>query len=215
MKPYYEDDAVTIYHGDCRNLLPYLPKVDLVLTDPVWPDAIEDITGADRPAELFAEAALLFPGIATRLVVHLGCDSDPRFLLGVPTQLPFFRVCWLEYVRPHYKGRLMYGSDVAYVFGEPPPSKEGARVIPGRFIDTSSKGKEAEHPCPRHINHVKWLLKWFWGGPAGVLDPFMGSGTTARACKDMGIPFVGIEIEEKYCEIAAKRMSQTVMDLTQ
>jgi hypothetical protein len=213
-KPYFRDEAVAIYLGDCRDILPLIPaeSVDLVLTDPVWPNSSWQLVGSDDPLALFAAAAALFPRLSSRLVVHLGCDSDPRFLLAVPAEMPFFRVCWLEYVRPHYKGRVLYGSDIAYAFGPPPAPKPGQFVISGKTLDVSSNGQQTDHPTPRKLGHVRWLVTWFNdNGP--ILDPFMGSGTTLRAAKDLGRYAIGIEIEEKYCEIAAKRMAQMVMPL--
>lgn len=217
MKSYYCKDNVTLYHGDCREILPWLSPVDAVICDPVWPNAVKSLAGSDDPVGLFAEAAHYFPRLAKRAVIHLGCDSDPRFLLGMPKELPFFRVCWLDYAVPSRKGRLLYGSDVAYVFGKPIASKEGARVIPGRSPSgqpdfkrpKSRKGKDFTdgsplHPCPRRLDHVRWLVKWFADGV--VLDPFCGIGTTLVAAKMTGLPAVGIEIEEKYCERAAKRL---------
>jgi len=67
------------------------------------------------------------------------------------------------------------------------------------------------HPCARRLQHVRWLCHWFGG--ASVLDPFMGSGTTAVACKALGILFTGIEIEERYCELAVSRLAQDSFDL--
>lgn len=126
---------------------------------------------------------------------------------------------------PNYKGRLLYTSDVAYVFGEPPASKPGAHVIPGRVVSTSNdkgfargngrnKAFRAEdanlpHPTPRKLQHVRWLVKWFGG--ASVLDPFAGSGTTLLAAKAQGVPVVGIEIEERFCELAVERLAQGVL----
>lgn len=66
------------------------------------------------------------------------------------------------------------------------------------------------HPTPRKPQHVQWLVKYFGG--ASVCDPFMGTGTTALACLNARTPYVGIERNEPYCEIAAKRLSQEVMD---
>jgi DNA modification methylase len=103
--------------------------------------------------------------------------------------------------------------DVAMLFGEPPSAKPGQHVIPGRFIDCDSKGKQADHPCPRKLNHVKWLVKWWSEQEDTILDFMAGSGTTLRAAKDLGRKAIGIEIEEKYCEIAAKRMAQEVLAL--
>lgn len=67
------------------------------------------------------------------------------------------------------------------------------------------------HPAVRKMKHVRWLVRHFGGGV--VCDPFTGSGTTALACKSLGIPFIGIEIEERFCELAANRLRQEVLDL--
>ncbi len=71
--------------------------------------------------------------------------------------------------------------------------------------------QRSEHPCPRPFEQVKYFVNLSGGN--SILDPFMGSGTTLRAAKDLGRKAIGIEIEEKYCEIAAKRMAQEVLAL--
>ena len=212
LTPYYDEGGITIWHGDCRDILPRLNlKADVVIVDPVWPNASQELAGSDDPYGLFADVARLFPALTDRVVVHLGCDSDPRFLSGVPASFPFFRVCYLEYACPHHKGRLLYTSDIAYVYGTPPPSRPGARVIPGRSIArlVSSRASR-QHPCPRKLEHVRWLVNWFARGL--VLDPFCGSGTTLEAAKACGLPAVGIEVSEAYCELAVQRLSQNVFD---
>lgn len=213
MKPYYEDlrAGITIIHGDCREILPDLLPVEAVITDPVWPNASVVMAGQDDPFGLLAEMWKALSCLPTRAAIQLGCDSDPRFLSAVPESLPFFRVAWLEIARVGYKGRLLMTGDVAYLFGEPPPSKQGAHVIPGRMIDPDSGGKYPGHPCPRKLGHLRWLVKWWTADKDTILDPFMGSGTTLRAAKDLGRRAIGIEIEERYCEIAAKRLSQKVL----
>lgn len=208
IEPYYQDERCTIYCGDCREILPTL-RFETLITDPVWPNATANIIGIDRPFDLFQEMYWRLPRGIKRAAFHLGCDSDPRLL--APVELPFFRTAWLEMVRPHYKGRLMYGSDVVFMYGDPPKSKEGKHVIPGRFLDTSSKGKEAAHPCPRKLSHVRWIVKFWTDDDETVCDPFMGSGTTLVACNLDGRNCIGIEIEEKYCEIAARRLEQGVL----
>jgi hypothetical protein len=180
MRPYFQDAGITIYHGDSREVLPHL-KADTVITDPVWPNAKGGIVGNDRAFDLYQEVCDALPASVIRCAVQLGCDSNPMIL--VPTPGEFFRVCWLEYVCPHHKGRLLYGSDVAYLFGKPPKSREGCRVIPGRCLDTSSSGKECNHPCPRKLSHVKWLVRW-WSDPSSViLDPFSGGGHNPLSSK--------------------------------
>ncbi len=212
MRPYYDHAGVTIYHGDCRDIIPKLSGYDAIITDPVWPNAVIEFNGWENPHELLAEALTEVSEDCKRLAIHLGCDSDPRFLDAISGQWPFFRVYWLELARPHYKGRLMYGSDVAYLFGEPPPSRDGAHVIPGRYIDSDSSGRQCDHPCPRKLNHVKQLTRWWC--ERSVLDPFCGAGTTLLAAKEQGKTAIGIEIEERYCEIAVRRMAQEVFSFT-
>jgi hypothetical protein len=215
MQPYYDDGkGIQIYHGDARDVLPQLSAVDCVITDPVWPNATAELVGSDDPYGLLRDVAELWPRLTRRVVVHLGCDSDPRILCAVPPALPFFRVCWLEYARPGYKGRILYASDVAYVFGEPPPSRPGAHVMPGKYMDRHNEDRvDRGHPCPRRLSHVRWLVNWFARGL--VLDPFMGTGTTLVAARHCGLPAIGIEIEERYCDTAARRLEQqAVMDLS-
>lgn len=211
MKPYYKHASVTIYHGDCRELLPEIDGYETVVTDPVWPNSSPELVGADRPWDLLAESAVLWT--SKRAAIHLGCNSDPRVLTAVPESLPFFRVAWLEYARPHYLGRLLYGNDVAYLFGAPPRPEPGRVIVPGQFIDPDPSGKQSAHPTPRKLGHVVWIVGK-WTDPADtVLDPFAGSGTTLVAAKHCGRRAIGIEIEERYCEMAADRLAQEVMAL--
>jgi hypothetical protein len=215
MRPYYKQDGIVIYHGDCLEVLSLLPPcftADAVLTDPVWPFASVPLRGSDDPQRLLREA-LVRCVWAKRVAVHLGCDSDPRFLEAVPERWDFFRVASLEIVRVGYKGRLLMTGDFADLFGEPPKSVKGAHVIPGKCVDADSSGKQADHPCPRKLKHVEWLVNW-WSEPGEtVVDPFMGSGTTLVAAKRYGRNAIGIEIEERYCEMAAKRLSQGALPL--
>src|SRR6266851_1751846 len=135
MKPYYQHAGVTLYLGDCRELMPGL-SAESIITDPIWPNSANVFPGFE-PKRLL-EAALLMaesPEIC-RVVIHLGVDSDPRFLAAVPERWKFIRVCDLDYARPTYKGRIVQGGDIAYVFGEIP--KLGRKLIPGRTISTRS-----------------------------------------------------------------------------
>lgn len=229
MKPYYEHRGITIYHADCRDVLPaallcvpHMPAdrphcclSDVaVITDPVWPGASVPLVGSDDPEALLGQALTLLHGRGTRLAIHLGCDSDPRFLRAVPDAIwPFFRAVSLEIVRVGYKGRLLMTGDFAYLFGAPPASRLGARVIPGKCVDADSKGKQSAHPCPRKLKHSDWLVSW-WSAPSDViLDPFMGSGTTLVSAKRLGRRAIGIECVEAYCEMAANRLSQETLPL--
>lgn len=226
--PYYQDKWVTIYNGDCRAILPSL-ELETIITDPVWPNATPILAGRQSPESLFSEMCQAIPVNTKRLVVQLGCDSDPRFLRGIPSSWPFLRVCWLDYARPSYKGRLLYTGDVAYAFGSPPAYINGRQVMGGMCRSSrpdhendrhtgqrvhrpaDSPGNHLPHPTPRRLEHVRWLVHQF--SDQAVCDPFMGSGTTILAAKTLGRQAIGIEVEERYCEIAVQRCSQDVMEL--
>lgn len=220
VKPYYQHGGITIYNADCREVLPTITQPDTCIVDPIWPNSV--FPGV----QLFADAAKLLT--CERLVVHLGCSSDPRFLQSVPVRYPFLRTCWLRYARPSYRGRILIGSDVAYAFGIAPPSRPGRQVLSGECVARKNDGKlqntgrgastsehldyeSLPHPCPRRYEHLAWLVGVF--ADRGVIDPFCGTGTTLHAAKNAGLTAIGIETEERYCEIAAKRLSQDVLPL--
>lgn len=226
MKPYYEHKGVTIYHGDCREILPQL-EVETIITDPIWPNCEHIFPGID--ARRLLTEALESIGTAERVVISMGNNSDPRFLAAVPVKWPFVRACYLAYSAVGYMGRILREAEFAYVFGTPPPSMPGARVLPGRVEACDMKAWKSngdkkwgqhrgnnttvghlKHPTARNIQHMRWLCKWF--SAAQVVDPFCGSGTTLAGAKELGRTAIGIEIEERYCEIAAKRLSQDVLE---
>lgn len=208
--------------GDSREVLRGIDRADALITDPVWPNCPPNsIPGSDRPEALFSEVAP-FMRHSRRVVVQMGCNSDPAMLSALA--MPFLRVCWLEYACPSYKGRLLATGDVAYCYGDWPASRPGARVIPGKCVSTVSDkefvrgprrpGKEngghesLPHPMPRRMQFVKWLVNWWSAHGEIVLDPFMGSGTTGVACALVGRRFIGIEIEESYFDIACRRVEE-------
>lgn len=225
MTPYYSDGLVTIYHGDCREILLSI-EADRMITDPVWPNADPRLSGAEDPAGLL-RSALAVARCAT-VVLQLGRCSDPRMLAAVPARWPFMCVSYLRYAVPSYRGRVLNDGDIAYTFGDPIRCARGRRVVPGTCM--SSKGEfprghgrnrtskqfqdtqdAMPHPAPRHLRHAKWLVQWFSDEGDLVVDPFCGTGTALLAAKSGGRRAVGIEIEERYCEIAAKRMAQEVL----
>lgn len=214
MKPYYQHAGITIYHGDCREILPDVAKAAHVcVTDPVWPNAHPDMTGKEDPRGLFGQMLTLLPDSLRCLVVWLGVMSDPRFMSIVPDRWPFLRVQWLRRAVPSYHGRCLVGADVAYSFGEWPLTRPGRVVISGEVTTPTIPHARIDHPCARNIVGASWLLSRWSNEGETILDSFMGAGTTLLAAKDGARQAIGIEIEERYCEIAAKRLAQEMLPL--
>ena len=106
----------------------------------------------------------------------------------------------------------MQGNDTAYLFGKPPKSRKGQRLISGDCY-AAVAGKETAHPCPRKLVHASWLVRWWSELEDLILDPFAGSGTTLLAAANLGRRAIGVEIEESYCEMAARRFEQQILAL--
>ena len=200
--------------GDCLGVMKHIPDGAglSIVTDPVWPNAV-NIFNIGNPKQLLVDCLAGASRFTVRVVVHLGLDSDPRFLSAVPEQYEFVRSFALRLARPHYKGRILYDRDVGYLFGPPPSSIPGRRVlVNGRFTDdvcdSNTSSKPDYHPCPRKLSHVSHLI-WQCTDPNDtVLDPFCGSGTTCVAAKQLGRKYIGIEIKPDYCKVAEDRLRQ-------
>lgn len=213
-KPYYQDDAVTIYHGDCREIAPGL-AVDVVVTDPPYGIAYssgwsretrshaEKIVG-DASTEMRDWAVMKFADKPCAFFATPKCRllMEPRALLvwdkGEAAGMGDLSIPW----KPNW--------EVIWVGGGGWVGTRTSSVLRGSsMVTTSAMGRSHPHEKP------VWLLAALIAkAPEGiVLDPFMGSGTTLRAAKDLGRKAIGIEIEEKYCEIAARRMRQEVLRL--
>jgi site-specific DNA-methyltransferase (adenine-specific) len=198
----------TLYLADCRYLVPFL-RADVMITDPVWPNAPKGMfVLIDEPEALLRIVLGQMPWLE-RAVIVLRSDSDPRFLRAIPDRLPFFLAQVLQYVMPGYIGRKLGGNEIAYSFGPPLPSAPGRRVIPGMSPKVQPDGRAANgHPCSRAYEHFDWLMRWHTDPGQTVIDPFMGNGTTGYSAIRAGRKFIGIEVEEKYFDIACGRIEQ-------
>ena len=211
MKPYYSEPGIDIYLGDCREILPTLPKVDLVLTDP--PYGIGYRTSASRSVlaqahdfspvygddEPFDPSPLLrFP----RLIIWGGNHFADK-LPASPTWLIWDKRCGIAQND---------SADCEIAWSNlGGPARVYRHLWMGMLRD--SENGETYHPNQKAIALMRWCIELAGDDIQTVLDPFMGSGTTLRAAKDLGRRAIGIEIEEKYCEIAVKRLAQEVLAL--
>ncbi len=214
--PYYEDDSVTIYHGDCRDILPTLGPVDLVLTDP--PYGIELDTDNSRFSGSNGHVGSMGNRVGGANGEPMRNDDeafDPSFLRAYgeaqivwgwhnfPDKLPPGScLIWIKRFDEAF-GSFLSDAETAWM-------SKGRGVYCRRDLSNNAIARERAHPTQKPASLMKWCLGFFKGATL-ILDPFMGSGTTLRAAKDLGVKAIGIEIEERYCEIAAKRMGQTVM----
>jgi DNA modification methylase len=216
MKPYYQDDAVTLYHGDCREIVPLLGRFDLLLTDP--PYGIGE--GNAKRIASRANAA------NARDYGHSEWDSKPPS----PTDIAGLRgkadthILWGgNYFAglPPSRAWLVWDKDngandfadceLAWTNLEMAVRKFKWRWA-GMLQENMLEKDVREHPTQKPLALMAWCLG-LAPDAATVLDPFAGSGTTGRACKDLGRKCTMIEREERYCEIAARRMGQEVLAL--
>lgn len=193
MTPYYQDDAVTIYHGDCREVLPEIGSyAEVVLTDPPYP-------GFEKGWEVPDVGAILGSIMASVKVVFW-----PPLC---PSPLAFHTA---EHVWHKPNGRSSQHYERVLAEGGPATCRvfRTAAILPN-YVQYAAEAED--HPTQKPVKLIRQLLGIYTG--ALTLDPFMGSGTTLRAAKDIGRKAIGIEIEERYCEIAAERCAQEVLDL--
>jgi hypothetical protein len=202
---------IRLINADMADVLPGL-GCTVIVTDPVWPNAIVPLPGSDDPYGLFAKMVDAMPATVRRAAITLGCDSDPGMLAPMQKRLPFFRACVMEYVKPVYKGRLLYGFDLAYFFGEPP---KGTGLIPGKCLYTGDSPRRSDlHPCPRRLEHMEWIVSKWTSDDDLICDPFAGSGTTILAARLAQKRAVGIEISPQFYAKALEniRTNPTIFD---
>lgn len=208
MKPYYQDEAVTIYHGDCREIVPTLGKFDLLLTDPPYGLGSKLHDGGTWSTNPIYDAMLNWDLKPLRTEEILTLVEFARCSIvwgGNYYQLPPSR-CWLAW-RKQNRLETLADFELAWTSFD-----ANAREI----TELSNPDGKRQHPTQKPLSVIKWCMTRYedkFGPFRSILDPFAGSGTTGRAAKDLGRKATLIELEERYCEIAAKRMAQEVLAL--
>ena len=215
MKPYYQDSAVTIYHGDCREIVPQLGRFDLLLTDPPY--------GMNyKPARCSRNGK--WEKRHREPVYGDDCVFEPSQFLELSNHQIFWGANWYAQSLPSSGGWLIWDKrrlgtvnpdfiasdcELAWtnILGR---TKIYSHLWAGLTRD-SEIGVHL-HPTQKPVALMKWCMS-FVPEAKTILDPFAGSGTTGRAAKDFNKSAVLIEREERYCEIAASRMSQEVLAL--
>lgn len=222
MTPYYVDDHVTIYHGDAFALLGSAGDADMVLTDPPYNEVNRPDSGlrsldrgsADSLQVDVDELASLLAG-ATRGSAYVFCGSEQVSALragfmdaGMSTRTGV----WQKTNASPMNGEHLWLSALELcVFGR--KAKATFNVHCEAPVWVGPTEPRDDHPTAKPLWLMKKLIMASSNPGDLVLDPFVGSGTTLRAAKDLGRQAIGIELDERYCEIAAKRMGQEVLAL--
>ncbi len=211
MRPYYEHGGITIYHGDCREVMP--SAVEVVVTDPPYGTGQKiayDVYRDTLPEWLAVMEWLLALPLPTVFTM-----SHSRFF-DLPKR-PQWVGCWDKV----YTGGITHvGASPSWepiCFYNLPAGDRGKprwddifRVPPHGFPFNVGRDPNG-HPCPKPVALYKRLIGVM--PPGVILDPMMGSGTTLRAAKDSGRTAIGIDVSEHYCEIAAKSLAQEILPL--
>jgi DNA modification methylase len=211
VKPYYEHAGIQIFLGDCREILPTLPKFDLLLCDP--PYGIGEAAGKNKSRGKLAIA---------KDFGNLGWDDAPpddEVLTLARNQATsqvvfggnYFNLppssCWLVW------DKVNGNSDFADCELAWTNRQSAVRIFrwqwAGMLQENMARKDVRVHPTQKPLALMKWCLSLFPDAKT-VLDPFAGSGTTGVACKAMGLKCTLIEQHEPYCEVIARRLSQEV-----
>ena len=219
MKPYYQDDYVTIYHGDCREIVPTLGKFDLLLTDPPYGKVkVSCPYGKVGRRSNLSGAAVNEYDLSWD--VEPISHSDIDIIMAAGKQ----RIIWgVNYFWDYFKptnGLLVWDkkcqndwndsfSDAEIAWTDCSAKLKMFRYLWVGALRQGNDGKRV-HPTQKPVALMTWCIKQA-NQPVTIIDAYAGAGATGRAAKDLGRKCTMIEISEKYCEIAANRCRQEVL----
>jgi len=204
MEPYYSDDHVTLYHGDCREILPTV-AANAVVTDP--PYSLEGRLNYHSGSRTWSKFAA--DG-------ELDWDRDVTPIIGGLLDVPGHSIIWggNYFALPPRRGWLIWDKvvrkfssghcELAWTTLDQP-----VRAFSYAHSQLANEGKF--HPTQKPLPLMQWAIRFLPEHCVTILDPFAGSGTTLVAAKMLGRRATGVEIEERYCEIAARRLAQDVL----
>lgn len=241
IRPYYKNNGITIFHGDARKLLIEMPllEADAIVTDPPYGVGVKYGSAYDNRKhenpEKMDDATYLLWLKRTWVIASKHVAPDGALLWFWPSRravegrevLP--RGWMIYHVAAHYRREFagdLWRNPRPSMCWEPIMWAKRRKDTPRYFGPKGWAGRDCiatrhyrhdkipgDHPCPKPLEALQFAIQWVVPKGGLVLDPFMGTGTSLRAAKDLGIRAVGIEIEEKHCETAVKRLSQEVLAL--
>lgn len=228
MKPFYEQDGITIYHGDCREVLPEISSgVGCIVADPPYTFGLRSTEQGGKAGSWgdLMNNAMFYSWFLVEFKRLLSHSQGAAWVFNSWRSMPVLArassdatwpilsvlvwdKCWISAdgqrgLRPSYELVALFAdTDFAMV----------DRGTPDIWREQWSSQKPSGHPAEKPVPLVRRMIK-LSARDGAVLDPFAGSGSTLVAAKDLGLHAIGIEIEERYAEIAARRLDQTVLAL--
>lgn len=209
MKPYYEDDQVVIYNGKCEDIVPNISNFELIVTDPPY--------GISHPCNFKSRGRGKLAECNDYPDVFGDTELfDPQFLLSFQKPTVLWGANYFADKLPLSSGWLVWDKERPDGLDQSTCELAWTNYVKGvrRFkylwngmMRAGEKGQNF-HPTQKPIALIQWIFSLKWTPPGAVLDPYMGAGSTLVAAKYLGRKAIGIEIEESYCEIAVKRVSQ-------
>ena len=212
MSIYYQDEHVTLYHGDCREITAWL-DADVLVTDP--PYGMSYVSNRSKYGSTAPIAGDADPNLRDAILAQWG--DKPALVFGTwRVARPAAARMLLVWDKGDCPGmgdlRMPWGPswEEVYVLGEGFAGKRGGAVLRIPGLSAGSKDRP-EHPTPKPVSLMERLIEKC---PPGVIaDPFAGSGATLLAAVNLGRKVIGVEYEERYCELIAKRLSSQTMTL--
>lgn len=214
MKPYYESGGITIYHGDCSEIAEMLTFNGLVLTDPPY--------GIDNHYHGGGRGRRHDPAAPTTRIAGDRGPFDPGWMLSVGSARIIWGANYFAPPLPPKSGWLVWDKERPDALSQSTCELAWTDCVKGvrrfrhlwdGFRRASENDAPLRHPTQKPVALMRWCLG-LPGVPVGaVLDPYVGVGGVLLAARELGRPAIGIEIEERYCEIAARRLDQEVLDL--
>lgn len=216
--PYYQDDYVTLYHGDCLELSDEWAGADVLVTDPPYGMAYKGFSGRGYWNDASKHEAIAGDGNTSARDAALAVWGDrPALVFGRwNIQRPagvVERLIW-DKTPCGFMGNLKmpWGSaeEEVYVLGSGFVGKREANIVRCTTLN-SQDADRPNHPTPKPVRLMEMLIEKC--PPGTIADPFAGSGATILAAKNKRRRVVGVELEERYCEITANRLAQDVLEL--
>lgn len=215
MTPFYERDGITIYCGDCLEILPGLKGIDSLITDP--PYGIDLRPTYSSHTRYYPSGKKQIPLKQYQVVIGDDKPFDPTHLLGYPNIVLWGAENYAEKLPPNRKwliwdkrtdvipSRTQGDGEMAWT------NLEGTnrifRHIWDGMVRDSERGIPRQHPTQKPIALMRWCIRQI-KDPGLICDPYMGSGSTLVAAKELGFKAIGIEIVEDYCRITVDRLRQ-------